>query len=259
MSDGITRVCDVHKMELRQIGAGFVCPAGHQCDLEWHIPATGLPWADPILRLCPIHGKRLTGAGDILSCDQYAHQCSTRESDRPAAKTPTAVPAFAVGRAVAPKELSVPTKPQRLKTEEPSMPVQQKLHPHGTAGRYWQKCRCQPCRDAIREYQRQKREGAAKPRAEVAQERALPALRRKAKAPNRRTVRRVTAELVPGRNAITLSGGLARAVSEIAGLREQLAEAESRFRAEVASFLQGWSLVPSHTVVAHALAARRPK
>jgi len=235
MSDGIVRVCDLHKMELRQIGVGFVCPSGHQCDVAWHIPASGLPWADPRARLCPIHGKRLTGAGDILDCEQYGHQCSTRDADRPA---PARAVAVAAAKPLAPVRVEAqPLKPE-IHTEEP-MPVRKTDKPHGTPGRYWQGCKCRPCRTAISDYQKARKAGPPSGRAKLLSVKRAVLTNALAKIdPSPATSpQRVNAVLVPAQTA-----SLGRAAGAILELREKLSAAEAAFAAQVSAFLPGYAL-----------------
>lgn len=122
MSDGIVRICNAHQMELRQIGATFACPHGHDCPTDWSVKEAR-PYVDARdpRPTCPIHGCRLTGAGSVLEC-QYGHQCTTR-------------------------------KPEQPKQEPAAMPKTKIEHPHGTALRYWAGCKgpdgCRPCKDAV--------------------------------------------------------------------------------------------------------------
>lgn len=49
MSDGITRLCREHDMELRQYGSHFACPRGHTCDVDWYVKPANAVHPTPAL------------------------------------------------------------------------------------------------------------------------------------------------------------------------------------------------------------------
>lgn len=116
------------------------------------------------------------------------------------------------------------------------MPVKTTLKEHGTAGRYWQGCRCQPCRDAVNEHVKAlkaKREGKPATQGNAVQHH---------RATNPAPVRKPE----PVHKKASKSTCRARTLSSIAGeiqvLRSQLARAEAEFARAVSAVL------PNHKV-----------
>jgi hypothetical protein len=198
MSDGIVRICNQHHLELRQIGGGLVCPGGHSCPDDWRVKED-TPYVDPraLRPTCPVHGCRLTGSGSTLDC-QYGHKCTTRRPELP--------------------------KTEKTMPETPIKSRRRIEHAHGTPGRYWQKCRCQPCKDAVNEHvkatklKRLNGKGAPSPKAVV-----------RASAPRPRAL---VAVVVPRTNGADLEGRVLR-------LRSDLAAAEQAYIAHVRKLLPG--------------------
>lgn len=222
MSDGVVRICNQHGHELRLIGADLVCPAGHACPVDWSVKA--LPWADPKIRTCPLHGVRLTGAGEILDC-QYGHEVSIRLSDRPDPRPTDRLPDRSP---VLPADS--PTR-KRESQGAPTMPktTRGELKPHGTPQRYWRGCRCQPCKTALADHQRAriaaKRAGGAgakEVRAPRVPRRGAPG--RAEKAPH--SPSRATAPTAP---AAVDDAAIRAQAEEILTLRQQLRQAVSTF------------------------------
>jgi len=177
MSDGIVRVCNRHPdSELRHIGPDFVCAVCGVCNVDWRVKT--MLYADPRTRICPVHGKRLSGAGEILECELYDHQVSTRDSDRPRSPEPLTPRSPKPGDRILPRpkppQPSTPPaaaatrstnalSPASHRNPKPTptagvtnMPVKTQLQPHGTWQRYYQyapgEARCQPCKTAVNEY-----------------------------------------------------------------------------------------------------------
>lgn len=122
------------------------------------------------------------------------------------------------------------------------MPMRKTEKPHGTAGRYWQGCKCQPCRTAISDYQKARKTAPPTRRAKLGDvKRAIRtnALAKIDSVPSA-SPQRVTAVVVPAQTA-----SLGRAAGAILELREKLAAAEAQFAAQVAGFLPGYALAPT--------------
>lgn len=157
MSDNIIRICNQHGQELRLIGAAYVCPFGHDAGLDWHVRET-LPFADPVKRRCPIHGKPLIGPGPTVEC--------THDGQK-----------FTLARAQAPQETPMPQPTPTA--AKPAIASKGADIEHGTAKGYWRKCRCQPCKTAITEYLRDKNgKGAARTFARATSKHIVKATRR---------------------------------------------------------------------------------
>ena len=188
MSDGQIRLCGLHRAELRLIGPDWICPygrgaAGHVVrDGEWELKRSGLPWSDPHVRKCPIHGKRLMGMGDVLRCEEYGHEVSTLPSDRPDSAAPSMADQMkaAIARQRAERQdmpEPVPAKPvvtagRRLvatvaaaaeakEAKEKAMAKRggsrKKPIAHGTPNGYWNGCRQDCCRKALSDYNRKRK------------------------------------------------------------------------------------------------------
>jgi len=195
MSDGIVRICNQHELELRAIGSDLVCPHGHSCPVDWRVREP-LPFvSDRFKPVCPIHGHRLSGAGRILECPE-GHQCTT-------------------------------VRPAPVTSMEKPMPRPKTAHarvekPHGTPSRYWQGCKCQPCKTAINEYVKERKAGKLAPASST---------RRKPAALARRP-RTVDVVVVPATKAADLEG-------RVLALRIDLAAAERAYLDHVARMIPG--------------------
>lgn len=116
------------------------------------------------------------------------------------------------------------------------------LKPHGTHQRYFQKCRCQPCKDAANQYSREKRHARLRaagktpktigPRTEKKPRRAAAA------------IARVSTAVTPTPFA-TAARTLSASADVIIALREQLTRREAEFATHVSSLLPGWKLFPA--------------
>lgn len=213
MSDGIVRICNAHQMELRQLGATFACPQGHECPTDWSVKED-MPYVDPrtLRPTCPLHGCRLTGSGSILDC-QYGHKCTTRHATQPQPRPEASMP---VDKST-PKATRAPRSPRGTE------------HPHGTRQRYFQEVKvgatCEACRKAANDYAKAKkleREGKASPKPRRVAAQAI------ATSLARRVPRPIETVVVPASQSAKLEG-------RIHSLRAELAAAEAEFLAHVAT------------------------
>lgn len=85
MSDGITRICREHDMELRQLGAHFVCPYGHTCDTEWYVKPptakTGPSLPAPVVQLTAptVEPKPRPRRKSVMPREKVEHPHGTRQ------------------------------------------------------------------------------------------------------------------------------------------------------------------------------------
>lgn len=261
MSDGQIRLCKQHRAELRLIGADWICPygrgaSGHAvAEGEWELKRSGLPWADPRVRKCPIHGKRLMGMGDVLRCEEYEHDVSTMPSDRPdpAAASPVDQMRAAIARARTLRdEMPEPVRDPvikagrrlaetvsesaeaakervmakgRKKAGSRKKPIQ-----HGTPNGYWNGCRLDCCRTAVMAYLRERKGRTAERKGTARTERkgrVIGALARVA-------TQVLDVEVV---NASNVMAALDRA-------NEALRKAEADFAAAMSARLRFYQVVP---------------
>lgn len=190
--------------------------------------------SDGIIRLCREHDMELRQLGAHLVCP-HGHTCDVDWYVKPAATR--------VGPSL---PLPVIEEPIERKPKEKRMPTPKVENPHGTAARYWQKCRCQPCKTAVsahvraQKLKRLKAEGKPLPKprnlkAKASLVRAEPPVSRQAKQPRR------SKALVVGRSPAEWLGSPAGTAleSKVLRLRVFLAEAEQAYLAHVQKLLPG--------------------
>jgi hypothetical protein len=193
--------------------------------------------SDGIIRLCREHDMELRQLGAHQVCP-HGHTCDVdwyvlTPATRPGPSLPLPVVQVTAPRGSANGE----SKPRtRRKIDMPQAKVE---HPHGTRHRYWRGCRCQPCKDALASYQREKKGKAPRGPSQAR------------KSPGRTMAPRVSRTMPPRRGVARPAGGggdvhaLGGTAAAIVSLREQLRAAEAEFRSQTESLFPDWSFAPS--------------
>lgn len=183
--------------------------------------------AHPV-RTCNEHDVELRqiGSGEAARwvCPR-GHSCEVDWTMKPAQKPTTAAPR---------PEAVVPASEPATSRRRSPMPMPKAEHPHGSHKRYWRGCRCQPCRDAVSKYLRDRKGGVAAP----ARKRGV-----KPAKPARTAPRRAK------RTAIPADLNLGALAAKIGALRADLNQAEEQLRAAIQATVEnifpGWTFGPS--------------
>lgn len=189
------RRCRKHQLNLEEYGDHLVCPAG-----ETHI-------CEDFVVI-----DRKTGA--VVN--------EVPEDEGAAPKTPPP------GAAELIQTLAGGLRAKREPRKEKPMPMKKTEKAHGTSGRYWQGCRCRPCRTAVNEHVKAlkaKRAGKAAPKGDVVHHRATKA------APVQKST--------PVHKRAAKSTGVGDLESTVLRLRAELAAAEDAYLHHVKALLPG--------------------